>query len=136
MEQGELCRPRRPVSSRETPETRRAGRRGDALKRRRLRESFLANEKEALAAFRHRRGSTRYRQDMAELLAKLGGELTKDAAEGVRGVQVIILNNQGEHPLDPEVFREAAERRVMEEQRREGIALRRSIVAGDPGSGS
>lgn len=73
---------------------------------------------------------------MAELPAKLEGELTKDAAEGVRGVQVIILNNQGEHPLDPEVFREAAERRVMEEQRREGIALRRSIVAGDPGSGS
>lgn len=77
--------------------------------RRRLRESFLANEKEALAAFRRRWASARYCQDMAELLAKLEGELTKDAAEGARGIQVIILANHGSRPLDPEVFREAVQ---------------------------
>lgn len=39
---------------------------------------------------------------MWELLAKLGGELRKDAAETARGVSLIILNNQGRGQLDPE----------------------------------
>lgn len=82
--------------------------------RRRLRESFLENEREARAAFRRRWASTRYVQDMWELLAKLEGEMTKEAGEGARGVQIILLNNQGAHPLDPEVFREAARRKALE----------------------
>jgi hypothetical protein len=52
-------------------------------------------------------------QDMWELLAKLEGEMTKEAGEA-RGVQIILLNNQGAHPLDPEVFREAARRKALE----------------------
>ena len=51
---------------------------------------------------------------MVELFAKLEGELTKEAGEGARGVTVILLNNQGAHPLDPEVFREAARRKALE----------------------
>jgi hypothetical protein len=37
---------------------------------------------EALAAFRRRWASTRYCQDMAELLAKLEGELNREGADG------------------------------------------------------
>jgi hypothetical protein len=48
--------------------------------------------------------SPRYVQDMWELLAKLEGELTKEAGEGARGISVLILNNGGATPLDPEVF--------------------------------
>jgi hypothetical protein len=87
---------------------------GDALMRRRLMKSFLANEKQAMAAMARRWASTRYVQDMWELLAKLEGELRKDAAENARGASLIILNNQGAHPLDPEVFREAAQRKMLE----------------------
>lgn len=92
-----------------------AGRpRGDARIRRLLNKSLNLSEKEALAAFRRPWASIRYCQDMAELLAKLEGELSKEAAEGARGVQVVLLNNQGAHPLDPEVFREAARRKSLE----------------------
>jgi hypothetical protein len=80
---------------------------GDSLMRKRLMKSFLANEKQAMAAMARRWASTRYVQDMWELLAKLEGELRKDAAENARGVSLIILNNQGRGRLDPEVFREA-----------------------------
>ena len=55
-------------------------------------------------------GNPRYVQDMWELLAKLEGELSKDAAAAGGGVQVILLNNTGSYPLDPEVFRAAAKR--------------------------
>ena len=75
---------------------------GDSLMRKRLMKSFLANEPQAMAAMARRWASTRYVQDMWELLAKLEGELTRDAAEGARGVSLIILNNQGRGQLDPE----------------------------------
>ena len=77
-------------------------------------ESFNLSRKEALAAMRRRWGSTRHVQDMVELFAKLDGELIKDAGDGARGIQVIILQNAGAHPLDPEVFREAARRKALE----------------------
>jgi len=94
-----------------------AGRaRGDALMRRTLMQSFKANQKEALAAMARRWGNPRYVQDMWELLAKLEGELSKDAAAAGGGVQVILLNNTGPHPLDPEVFRAAAAKRVLLER--------------------
>jgi hypothetical protein len=82
--------------------------------RRRLRQSFEENETQAMAAMARRWTSTRYVQDMWELLAKLEGELSKDAGEKPRGVEVIFLNNQGAHPLDPEVFRQAAQRKMLE----------------------
>jgi hypothetical protein len=55
---------------------------GDARIRRLLNQSLNLCEKEALAAFRRRWASTRYCQDMSELLAMLEGELSKEAAEG------------------------------------------------------
>jgi predicted hydrolase (HD superfamily) len=82
--------------------------------RKRLMKSFLANEKAAMAAMARRWGSTKYVQDMWELLAKLEGEMTKEAGEGARGISVIILQNNGASPLDPEVFREAARRKALE----------------------
>jgi len=81
-------------------------------------ESFDLSRKDALAAMRRRWGSTRHVQDMVELFAKLEGELTKEAGEGARGVTVILLNNQGAHPLDPEVFREAARRKALDTDER------------------
>ncbi len=82
--------------------------------RKRLMKSFLANEKAAMAAMARRWGSTKYVQDMCELLAKLEGELTKEVGAGARGIEVILLNNGGAAPLDPEVFRQAARRKVLE----------------------
>jgi hypothetical protein len=81
-------------------------------------ESFDLSRKDALAAMRRRWGSTRHVQDMVELFAKLEGELTKEAGEGARGVTVILLNNQGAHPLDSEVFREAARRKALDTDER------------------
>jgi len=81
-------------------------------------ESFDLSRKDALAAMRRRWGSTRHVQDMVELFAKLEGELTKEAGEGARGVTVILLNNQGAHPLDPEFFREAARRKALDTDER------------------
>ena len=75
-------------------------------------QSFKANQKEALAAMARRWGNPRYVQDMWELLAKLEGELSKDAAATGGGVQVILLNNTGPYPFDPEVFRAAAAKRL------------------------
>ena len=96
-----------------------AGRpRGDAKMRGLMAESFDLSRKDALAAMRRRWGSTRHVQDMVELFAKLEGELTKEAGEGARGVTVILLNNQGAHPLDPEVFREAARRKALDTDER------------------
>ena len=87
---------------------------GDGLMRKRLMKSFLANEKQAMAAMARRWGSTKHVQDMWELLAKLEGEMTKEAGDGARGVSVIILQNQGASPLDPEVFRDATRRKALE----------------------
>jgi hypothetical protein len=75
---------------------------------------FLANEKEAMAAMARRWASTRYVQDMWKLLAKLEGELSKDAEENAHRVSLVILNNQGRGRLDPEIFREAARRKALE----------------------
>jgi hypothetical protein len=79
-------------------------------------ESFNLSRKEALAAMRRRWSSTRHVQDMVELFARLEGELTKDTVEGAGRIQVLLLNNTGAHPLDPEVFREAARRKVLDER--------------------
>jgi hypothetical protein len=89
----------------------RAGRpRGDALMRRKLLQSFKANQKEAMAALARRWGNPKYVQDMCELLAKLEGEFSKETGERPRGVSVILLRNEGPFPLDPETFRAAVAR--------------------------
>ena len=87
---------------------------GDSLMRKRLMTSFLANEPLAMAAMARRWASTRYVQDMWKLLAKLEGELSKDATASGQRVSVIVLNNTGTRPLDPEIFREAARQKVIE----------------------
>ena len=87
---------------------------GEALMRKRLRKSLEENEAQATAALARRWGSTKYVQDMVELLAKLEGEMRKEAGEGARGVAVIILSNQGASPLDPETFRAAARQKALE----------------------
>jgi hypothetical protein len=69
--------------------------------RKRLKESFLANEEAALAAMARRWASTKHVQDMWELLARLEGELSKDAAAGARGISVIFVNNTGRRELGP-----------------------------------
>jgi hypothetical protein len=60
-----------------------------------LNESLNLSEKEALAAFRRRWASTRYCQDMAELLARLEGELNREGTGGPRGVSVIVIRGEG-----------------------------------------
>jgi hypothetical protein len=52
--------------------------------------------------------SVKYVQDVLELLAKLEGEMNKDGHADSRGISLLILNNQGDQPLDPEVFRQSA----------------------------
>jgi hypothetical protein len=84
--------------------------RGDALMRRKLLQSFKANQKEAMAAMARRWASPKYVQDMWELLAKLEGEFSKETGEGPRGVSVILLRNEAPLPLDPETFRAAVAR--------------------------
>jgi hypothetical protein len=69
-------------------------------------EALNLSRRKAVEAMRRRLESVKHVQDVLELLAKLEGELSKDA-DGRRGVEILILNNQGEQPLDPEVFREA-----------------------------
>jgi hypothetical protein len=87
---------------------------GGGLMRKRLLESFHQNEPQAMAALARRWGSPKYVQDMLELLARLGGELSKDVGADTRGVEVILLNNTGPARLDPEAFRAAAARRTLE----------------------
>ena len=83
---------------------------GDARIRRLLNKSLNLSEKEALAAFRRRWASTRYCQDMAELLAKLEGELNREGADGARGISVIVIRGDG--AISPEEFRRSAEARM------------------------
>jgi hypothetical protein len=72
-------------------------------------------EAQVIEMIRRRLTSVKYGQDMLELLARLEGELTK--SEGAeRGVAVIVLNNQGPRPLNPEVFREQMQGRVLRER--------------------
>jgi len=40
--------------------------------------------------------------------------MSKDAADNPNRISVILLNNQGDQPLDPEVFREAARQKALE----------------------
>lgn len=87
---------------------------GDGLMRKRLLESFRQNEAQAMAAMARRWGNPKYVQDMIELLARLQGELNKEAGDGRGHVGVIILDNNGPLPLNPPVFREAAMKRVLE----------------------
>ena len=75
----------------------------------------ISEAREARPAFRRRWASTRYVQDMWELLAKLQGELSREAGENAHRVRVVV-NNTGKRPLDPEIFREAARRKVLEQR--------------------
>ena len=74
-------------------------------------EALNLSRRKAVEAMRRRLESVKYVQDVLELLAKLEGELSKDAADGSRGVGMIVLHNTGAQPLDPETFRAAAMRR-------------------------
>lgn len=79
-----------------------------------LLRTLAMSEKEATEALCRRWKSTRHVQDMVELLARLEGEMNRDGIDGAGRVGLIILNNQGTRPLDPEVFREAARRKALE----------------------
>lgn len=87
---------------------------GDGKMRKLMAKTLKMSQREAIAALNRRWGSVKYVQDMAEFLAKLEGELTKESGEASRGIAVIILQNNGASPLDPEVFREAARRKALE----------------------
>ena len=88
---------------------------GDGLVRELILEAFENTRAEALEALERRLKSPKTVQEVLELMARLDGELSKESADG-RGVQIILLNNTGPHPLDPEVFREAAAKRVLLER--------------------
>ena len=93
---------------------------GDARMCGLMAESFRLSRREAIEALRRRWASPRYVQDMVELLARLQGELSKQGTEAGRGVvDVILLDNQGTQPLDPETFRQ----RVLEQR---GLEMRSS----------
>jgi hypothetical protein len=47
---------------------------------------------------------------MAELLAKLEGELGKEGADGARGISVIVIRGHG--AIDPAEFRRRADMRM------------------------
>jgi len=79
-------------------------------------ESLRLSRKEAIRALHARWASVRYVQDMVELLAKLEGELSKDAQEGARqGVDFIVIGGEG--AITPEEFRRATEPRMAPEAR-------------------
>ena len=88
---------------------------GDGLVRKLVLEAFKQSRGKALEAIRRRLENPKTVQDVLELLARLEGELARDATPGARGVRVIILNNRGDRPLDPETFRANALRRVVTE---------------------
>lgn len=88
---------------------------GDAKMRKLMDETLEMSRDRAIKALCARWASVKYVQDMAELKAKLDGELLKDT-EGGRGVAILILNNQGAQPLDPETFRAAALARMHEQE--------------------
>ena len=94
--------------------------RGDAKMRGLLAESFNLSRREAVEALRRRWASTKHVQDMVELYARLEGELTKEGTEGARGIQLLILNNQGEQPLNPDVFRQRLEKRALRDRASQG----------------
>jgi len=88
---------------------------GDGLVRKLILEAFKQSRGKALEAIRRRLENPKTVQDVLELLARLEGELARDVTPGARGVRVIVLNNQGDRPLDPETFRAYALRRVVTE---------------------
>ena len=84
---------------------------GDRRVRGIILEALNLSRRKAVEAMRRRLESVKYVQDVLELLARLEGELHKDVGEGGRGIPVIILQNHGATPLDPETFRAAAMQR-------------------------
>jgi len=101
-----------------------AGRpKGDGVVRRLILEALRKNRKAAFKAIEARLRSPKYVQDVLELLAKLEGELSKDAQEGARqGVDVIVI--RGEGAIDPAEFR----RNAMARMAREAMAGRGDVA--------
>ncbi len=98
---------------------------GDGLVRKLILEAFRKSRADAVRAIQMRLKNPKYVQDVLELLARLQGELSKQGAEAGRGVvDVILLNNQGSEPLDPETFRQ----RVLEQR---GLEMRSSRPEAD-----
>ena len=93
---------------------------GDRRVRGIILEALNLSRPKAVEAIRRRLESVKHVQDVLELLAKLEGELSKDAGEGARGISVLVLNNTGAQPLDPETFRAAAMQRALEVGPRQG----------------
>jgi hypothetical protein len=78
---------------------------GDRRVRGIILEALNLSRRKAVEAMQRRLESVKYVQDVLELLAKLEGEMSKDAADNPNRISVILLNNQGDQPLDPETFR-------------------------------
>ena len=74
---------------------------GDGLMRKRLLESFRQNEAQAMAAMARRWGNPKYVQDMIELLARLQGELNKEAGDGERARGSHHFGQQRPSPAQP-----------------------------------
>jgi len=78
-------------------------------------EAFSQSRAKAMEAIWRRLESPKYVQDVLELLARFQGELSKESAEGVRGVSVIAIRGDG--AISREEFREAADARMALEAR-------------------
>ena len=78
---------------------------GDHIVRGIIAEALSLSRPKAVEMMRRRLENIKYVQDVLELYAKLEGELSKDADGGGRGIAVLVLNNMGDRPLDPETFR-------------------------------
>jgi hypothetical protein len=83
---------------------------GDGVVRKLILEAFRQSRTKALQAIRRRLENPKYVQDVLELLARLEGELGKDAADGDRGVSIIVIRGDG--AISPEQFRRSAEARM------------------------
>jgi len=79
-------------------------------------EAFRQSRAKALQAIRRRLENPKYVQEVLELLARLEGELGREAADGPRGVSVIVI--RGEGAISPKEFRRNAEARMALEARR------------------
>jgi hypothetical protein len=89
---------------------------GDGLVRKLILAAFTQNRPKALEAIRRRLENPKYVQDVLELLARLEGELGKEAPDGARGISMIVI--RGEGAISPEEFRRNAEARMALEARR------------------
>jgi hypothetical protein len=88
---------------------------GDGIVRTLILEAFRQSRARALEAIRRRLENPKYVQDVLELLARLEGELGKEAADGDRGISVIVI--RGEGAISPEEFRRRADARMALEAR-------------------